>query len=75
MDKGGHVHMDQDLDLEVGMVDEGWEGTYMGLDNGMEKMMTHNYPLNTTQNSQPLMIYITKGRKRTQILIFNTKGS
>jgi len=41
------VHMDQELKLEEeGMVDEGWEGTHMGLDTGMEKMI-HSYPSHT----------------------------
>lgn len=51
-----HVHMDQEMNLvEEGTVDEGWdwEGTYKGLDTGMEKM-THNYPFNSTQNLSPL---------------------
>lgn len=45
------VHMDQELKLEEeGMVDEGWEGTHMGLDTGMEKMI-HSYPSHRNYHS------------------------
>lgn len=47
MDKE-HVHMDQHLEVEVGMVDEDWEGNSMGLDTGMEKVI-HDYPSDTQQ--------------------------
>lgn len=63
------VHMDQELELEVGMVEEGCQGTNMGSDTGKEKM-THNYPSNRTQ-----ILTLDNIKETTQILIFNTKGS
>lgn len=55
VDKEHVVHMDQELNLEEeGTVDEDWEGTYMGLDTGKEKMI-HNYPFNSIQKLSPFL--------------------
>lgn len=71
VDKEHVVHMDQELNLEEeGTVDEDWEGTYMGLDTGKEKMI-HNYPFNSIQNYHPSDNIIAEN----QNLILNTKGS
>lgn len=55
VDKEHVVHMDQELNLEEeGTVGEDWEGTYIGLDTGMEKMI-HNYPFNSIQKLSPFL--------------------